>query len=173
MSTTLAEEVAAYSRIAHNRTTSETVDQCLDEIIEFINADKALGLFQTNFGKGNPFYNIIKQSGLIHSHNLIKERFPNNTYLVSGNIVVIHKVLKPNATAKEIAYYYYVNYLLEDIYTSSYDNCREVKIKREGSKFLKDKFRPYIFEFLEQDGFKYSYIDAAQTPRYHTLIVNW
>ena len=53
---TLADEVRDFSALKSKRKSNETIEQCIDEIIEFINADKSLGLFQTH---STILYNVV------------------------------------------------------------------------------------------------------------------
>lgn len=171
---TLAQELRNFGTLKYKRKSNETVEQCIDEIIEFINADKSLGLFQTNFGISNPFYDIIQRSGLVSSFELIKRHFPNNAFINSGNIIIRYRKFdKASCTPKQVAAYYYNNYILERIYETAYEGNREIKFKRDGNKWLNDKYRPFILKLLECDGFNYEYNDSTATSRYHTLTIRW
>lgn len=171
---TLADEVRNFSALKSKRKSNETIEQCIDEIIEFINADKSLGLFQTSFGISNPFYDIIQRSGLVHSFEMVSKYFPDNTFMNGGNIIIRYRKFdKKGCLPKQVASYYYNNYILERIYETAYEGNREIKFKRDGNKWLNDKYRPFILKLLERDGFKYDYKDSTASSRYHTLTISW
>ena len=171
---TLADEVRTFSALKSKRKSNETIEQCIDEIIEFINADKSLGLFQTSFGISNPFYDIIQRSGLMHSFEMVSKYFPDNTFINGGNILIRYRKFdKKGCLPKQVASYYYDNYILERIYETAYEGNREIKFKRDGNKWLNDKYRPFILKLLERDGFKYDYKDSTTSSRYHTLTISW
>ena len=60
---TLKDEVHAYTKTSlGKKETNEFLNGCVSEIKEFLTADKVLGLYYTSFGKGTPFYNVIRNT---------------------------------------------------------------------------------------------------------------
>ena len=175
----LKDEVNAYTKTSLGKhETNEFLNGCVKEIKEFLNADKALGLYYTSFGKGNPFYSVIK--------NTIKTGFNVLTYFTklgyncqhndNGDIIIYHKEPpKCDFTNEEYYKYIYSHKVLDRIYANAYDGKDTCKITYYDPEIpIKSRvIRDYIQNRLIEDGFYTIFEDHQSAIKNHKLIISW
>lgn len=147
-----------------------------NEILEYIKCNEKDGLFETRFSKANPFYNFLTcpqdKKDLI---TFLKNNSIANISLEGDTIVVRHKSLDRKDDRGRRSFFL-MHGILEQIYCASYDGKNSIKLIRGNPNHFyirPDSDREYYMNWLRSEGFKVEYIDSAQTPRYHHMIISW
>lgn len=173
----LRDEVHAYTKTQHGKSsTTESVISCTNEIKEFINADKALGLYYTSFGKGTPFYNIVK-SHKVNAQSYFKKLGYNCKLHGDDNDLIIYHKEPPKCDFNNEEYlaYIYSHKLMDRIYALAYDGKSVCKINYYDPEIpiRHNETRKYILQHLVEDGFETTFENHQSAVKNHKLIISW
>lgn len=177
---TLKDEVHAYTKTSlGKRETNEFLNNCVSEIKEFLTADKVLGLCYTSFGKGTPFYNVIRntlKTGFNVESYFKKLGYNCSSYGDDNDIIIYHKEPpKCDFNNEEYLRYIYSHKVLDRIYASAYDGKTKCKITYYDPEIpiRNNKMREYIQMQLIEDGFDIVFENHQSSIKNHKLIISW